>query len=191
MSGSCDEIGDRGRHTAVPGDVFVHRAFDGHGDRVGDSGAAFINIPLEGSMDCAFGRVTDLDAVVRAFERAPEEGRSEFHVQFTPSYGRRGDWPDILAAHLANLQVNSLAAWADATGLSPGTVSRGFRLAYGISPKRFRLEQIAAQAARRIRSSAAGLSTIAAEIGFADQAHMTRAVSQLFAVAPRELRRLG
>lgn len=191
IRGSCHEMGDRGRFVAGPGDVFVHRPFDGHGDRVGRSGAAFINIPLERPLADAFGRVTDLDAVVRAFERSADDGREEFHARFEAVQSGQDDWPDALATDLAAPFNESLADWSLRHGLCPTSVSRGFRIAYGISPKRFRLEQAAARAARRIRGSTESLGDIAISCGFADQAHMTRTIGGLFAVSPLRLRQLA
>lgn len=191
VSGTCHESGDRGRYTAVAGDVLVHRPFDGHGDRIGSSGAAFINIPLDRPLGCAFGRVADLDAVVRSFERSFAEGCERFHELFEPADERANDWPDMLAKELSGRRISSLADWSACHGLGPTSVSRGFRLAYGVSPKRFRLEQMAARAGRRIRASAEKLGEIAADCGFADQAHMTRTIARLFSVSPLELRRLG
>ena len=191
IRGTCHETGDRGRRVAAPGDVFVHRAFDGHGDCIGPEGAAFINIPLDHSLDCAFGRVSDLDAVMRAFEESFADGAAQFHRMFESAPGEGNDWPDLLAAQLAQRNAGSLACWSDAHGLNPASVSRGFRVAYGISPKRFRLEQMAANAAREIRETRGPLSIIASEMGFADQAHMTRALVSVFGVAPGALRQLG
>jgi AraC-like DNA-binding protein len=191
IDGSCHETGDRGRFTAEPGEVFVHRAFDGHRDDIGRSGAAFINIPLEDPLGCAFGRVTDLDSVVRAFERSFAEGCEQFHALFEPAPVRRNDWPDMLADEISARTVGSISRWSKDHGLNPASVSRGFRLAYGISPKRFRLEQMAARAARTIRGPTDGLSAIAASCGFSDQAHMTRTMASLFGITPARLRRLS
>ena len=190
ISGSCHETGDRGRHDVVAGDVLVHRAFDGHGDRIGGAGAAFINIPLDRPLASAFGRVSDVDAIVRAFERSPAEGRERFHELFEEAENYSADWPDLLAKELSGAHPPSLTHWSDAHSLHPASVSRGFRLAFGVSPKRFRLEQMAARAARQIRASADGMVDIAAACGFADQSHMTRTIAQLFSVTPRDLRRL-
>jgi hypothetical protein len=126
VSGSCHEAGDRGRFTAIAGDVLVHQAFDGHGDRIGRSGAAFINIPLNRPPASAFGRVSDLDTVILAFERSFAEGSEQFHALFEPVAPRRGDWPDLLAQDLASQRVPSLADWSDAHGIHTTSVSRGF-----------------------------------------------------------------
>ncbi|KAI1692069.1 helix-turn-helix domain-containing protein [Ditylenchus destructor] len=57
-----------------------------------------------------------------------------------PAASGPGDWPDLLAATLARDPALSITAWADRAGLDPASVSRGFARAYGVSPKRFRLE---------------------------------------------------
>ena len=131
---------------------------------------------------------------MRSFERSNARSPKAASNSTRCSNRRRtrdGDWPDLLAQELASQRVASLADWSDAHGLHTTSVSRGFRLAYGVSPKRFRLEQMAARAARRIRDTAEGLGQIAAGCGFADQAHMTRTIGRLFAVSPLELRHLS
>jgi AraC-like DNA-binding protein len=81
--------------------------------------------------------------------------------------------------------------WAALNGLNPSSLSRGFRQAYGVTPKRYRFEQMVSRAARSARENADGLSMVAAASGFADQSHMTRAMAQLFGVTPSRLRRLS
>jgi AraC-like DNA-binding protein len=191
VSGSCHEAGDGGRFDVEAGDVLIHRAFDGHRDCVGRRGAMFINIPVKAPIGCCTGRVSDVDAIVRGFERDAAEGEALFHALFVPTERRASDWPDLLAAMLTTAGESSLRQWAEGHRLHPASVSRGFRLAYGISPKRFRLEARASNAARRVREGCARLADIAAESGFADQAHMTRAFSQLFGISPSALRVLG
>jgi transcriptional regulator GlxA family with amidase domain len=50
---------------------------------------------------------------------------------------------------------------------------------------------MASGAARSIHSSSEALGKIATATGFADQAHMTRALVGLFGFTPTQLRRLG
>ena len=57
-------------------------------------------------------------------------------------------------------------------GLDPSSLSRGLRLAYGVTPKRCRFEQMASRAARGARETREALSMIAAASGFADESHM-------------------
>lgn len=190
VSGSCHEVGDSGRFDARPGDVLVHDWFHGHADRIGARGARFINIPLKGPLHAKSGKVANLDSVVRAFERDRDEGEAMFHEQFRPAVYGPADWPDLLAEDLAMGSIHRLDSWARSKGIHPASMSRGFRLAYGITPKRFRLEQMATRAARRVLASAESLAGVAADAGFADQAHMTRIFVELFRVTPARLRSL-
>jgi AraC-like DNA-binding protein len=190
VKGAYEEAGDSGRHLASPGDVIVHRPLEAHRDRIGATGALLINLTLGTPRKHGFGFVSDLDVVVRAYERDPVEAAAALHAQFRPHANRDGDWPDLLAESLSHPGTR-LENWADRHGLNPSSLSRGFRLAYGVTPKRFRYELMASAAARSIHSSSEALSKIATATGFADQAHMTRALVGLFGFTPTQLRRLG
>jgi AraC-like DNA-binding protein len=71
------------------------------------------------------------------------------------------DWPDLLAADLLRNAVTSLELWSAHHGLTPHSVSRGFRNVFGVTPKRFGLESKAHAALRHIRIGAAALCAIA------------------------------
>jgi AraC-like DNA-binding protein len=191
VSGSCDEAGDRGRFRAVAGDVLVHLAFEAHGDQIGPAGAKIINVALDDIADSAFGFVSDLDLIVRAHERDPLCASEMLRDQFSPYARSARDWPDLLADHLSQPDPISLGDWADARGLNPSSLSRGFKLAYGITPKRYRFEQMVSRTARAMCETGDRLSMIAAIGGFADQAHMTRATAELFEFTPTKLRDLS
>lgn len=191
VEGSCEEAGDRGRFQLRPGDVLLHRPFEAHRDRIGASGALFINFVLPERTSAPFSHVDDLDAIVRAHERDPHEAAAMLLDQLRPHPEPAGDWPDLLAGELAQSTSMRLSQWADRHRLNPASLSRGFRKAYGISPKRYRFEQLASRAARRLRHSSEPLSAVASACGFADQAHMTRAFRSLFGVTPQMLRALG
>lgn len=189
ISGTCYEAGDRGRFETTAGDVLFHAAFDGHADRIGSRGAVFLNIPLSQPIKEPYGRVRDLDLLIRTFERDPRGCAECLDDQFVSISCPPKDWPDLLAQTLAADPSVRIETWALSNGLHPASVSRGFRLAYGVSPKRFRHEQRAAHAARRIAGIADSLAAVAADCGFADQAHMTRTFVQLFGTSPAKLRR--
>ncbi|HEY7007278.1 MAG TPA: helix-turn-helix transcriptional regulator [Sphingomicrobium sp.] len=191
VSGSCDEAGDRGRFRANAGDVLVHLAFEAHQDRIGPRGAKIINFEIDDPAAGAFGHVADLDAIVRLHESDPVAAGELLGEQFAPHSKADTDWPDLLAEELTRAEPARLDRWAELHGLNPSSLSRGFRLAYGVSPKRFRLEQMVSRAARSARESGEGLSMVAAASGFADQSHMTRAMAELFGVTPGRLRRLS
>jgi AraC-like DNA-binding protein len=101
---------------------------------------------------------------------------------------RLQDWPDRLAAALATEPDFGLGEWALSMHLAPQSLSRGFRCAYGTTPKRYRVEQRALRAIRALRDWRGSLASLAAETGFADQAHLTRAVVMLTGLAPNRLR---
>lgn len=191
IRGSCDEAGDHGRFRAEVGNVLVHRAFDAHSNHIGRRGAAFLNFRLEAPLDGWFGSVVDVDAICRAYLRDRSEAGAMLRAQFRPAGGGDRDWPDLLAGELARGTPVRLSEWAERHGLHPASLSRGFRMAYGLSPKRFRLEAMASRAARRLRRTAIPLGEVAAEVGFSDQAHMTRTLGQLFGASPLELRARG
>jgi AraC-like DNA-binding protein len=98
------------------------------------------------------------------------------------------DWCDALAAELIANPSLRLSCWAEQKGLAPWTVSRGFARAYGISPEAFRARARARWAWQAICGGAMPLAGIAAELGFADQAHMTRSVRELTGRPPRAWR---
>ena len=191
VSGSCDEAGDRGRFRARAGDVLVHLSFEAHRDRIGAAGARIINFELDEQLGSAFGFVRDLDAIVRLQERDPVAARELLAEEFEPHRGDDRDWPDLLALELSRAEPTRLDRWAEAHGLNPSSLSRGFRLAFGVTPKRYRFEQMVSRAARSACESVEGLSMVAAASGFADQAYMTRAMGQLFGITPKQLRRLS
>ena len=108
-------------------------------------------------------------------------------LTFRPSSARLNDWPDLLAAALAADPGLGLAEWADRMGIAPQSLSRGFRRAFGTSPKRYRLELRAQHALHRLPGWQGSMAALAAETGFADQAHLTRALVDLTGLTPGRL----
>ena len=100
------------------------------------------------------------------------------------------DWPDELARDLRRKPDTSLTEWAERHDMAPATVSRGFRRTYEVSPSTFRAQLRARRAWRSLVHGDLPLSAIAAEHGFADQPHMTRAVTALTGRPPSHWRRL-
>jgi AraC family transcriptional regulator len=109
-----------------------------------------------------------------------------------PDWAPRGR-PTFLREIVANLRANvdlgrEITAIARDAQVSPIRVVRSFRRSYGISLARFiRLLQM--QRARTLLADPAiSISTVAAEAGFSDQSHMTRAFAQTYGVTPAALR---
>jgi AraC-like DNA-binding protein len=185
LSGGYLEAGDRGRIRVQAGQVLIHGAYEAHQDHFSRAGAVVLNIPLVDALDAATtGAVDDPDAIVRLAERDMAGAAALLKDTFRPRDALLMDWPDRLAAALAREPGFAIADWADAMGLAPQSISRGFRLAYGISPKRYRIEQRTLRAIRNLRHWPGTVAALAAEMGFADQAHLTRSVVALTGCAP-------
>jgi AraC family transcriptional regulator len=81
-----------------------------------------------------------------------------------------------------DLSVEDLAR---AAGMSSSHFSRQFRAAVGSSPYRYLLRRRIERARDLILSGPHRLSEVALAVGFADQAHLSRAFKQLLGVSPR------
>lgn len=188
LSGGYQEAGLAGRFDLKAGDVVVHRAFDAHLDHVGQVGAEVLNLPLprRARLPAVF-RIDHLDAIVRTAERDPHA--AALALAPIEEVSTADDWPDHLASAVTKFPGQELGSWAEAKDLAAGTLSRGFRKIYGITPARFRAETRAYQALHLIHESDTPLAAIAAECGFADQPHLTRAIVQLTGHPPGFWRR--
>lgn len=187
LAGTYVEAGDGPRIAAAPGMVIVHHGHDAHRDDFGRRGAIVLNLPLAAGLD-GIGRAPDADAVARLAERDPLAAAAMLAEIMVPDPGRLDDWPDRLAEALSGDAPFGLADWADRHGIAPQSLSRGFRLAYGVSPKRYRLEQRARRAIRELPAWQGTLAGLAAETGFADQAHLTRTVAAIAGMPPQRLK---
>jgi AraC-like DNA-binding protein len=177
LEGGYAEAGDGGRLGAAPGDVILHGAFEAHANRIGARGARVLNLPLPTcwTPPAALMRLADPDAVARLAGRDAQAAVDLMIDGLTPCPPAKGDWPD----RLASAPADSLGDWARREGLAAATVSRGFRRVFGVSPSRYRAEARARAAWRGALTLDLPLAGLAAELGFADQAHMTRAVTAL------------
>ncbi|MDH0863369.1 AraC family transcriptional regulator [Mitsuaria sp. GD03876] len=188
LAGGYVEAGDRGRLRVEAGQAVFHAEHESHQNEFFRVGAQVLNLPVPaGDLGQLLGHVADPDAIARLAERDPLEAAELLRQTFRPSTARLDDWPDLLAAALASDPALNLTEWADAMGIAPPSISRGFRRAYGTSPKRYRLELRAMQALRQMRGWQGSLATLAAETGFADQAHLTRALVALTGLTPKRL----
>jgi AraC-like DNA-binding protein len=194
LAGNLEESGYSGRLLATAGDVLIHPTLDCHANRMVCAGVKLIRLEWPDT-DGAGGlyRLNEVDALARTAEKDVAEAalllEQSLQKKWPPAPGRKNDWPDALARDLAQNASTEIGAWAEANGLARETISRGFAAAYGVTPAVFRAETRARAAWLRVTRGSDCLCTIAAETGFADQAHMTRWIGRITGAPPAVWRR--
>lgn len=186
MDGGYRERGSMGRWSIEPGQLVAHASFECHDNLVARSGAWVLNIPVPPfAMLPPVFTVDNPDAIIWAVRHGlPVAPYLRPVGVISPCLD---DWPDMLAARLRREPI-SITAWAAEAGLAPATVSRGFDAAFGVSPARYRLENQTLRAIRLIGTTAEPIATVATICGFADQAHLSRAVRSVSGHTPRAWR---
>lgn len=193
LRGSFEQCSYAGRMRVRAGDVLVQPTLDCHADRMLSAGLTVLRLPWPREEGC--GGVyagCDVDGLARFAERDVMEAAAALREQLAKRAAvpaLRDDAADALASALMVDEAIAIADWAEEAGLARETVSRGFRRLFGVSPSRFRADWRARTAWLRITGSAEALAEIAARCGFADQAHMTRAVHRLTGAPPTAWRR--
>lgn len=193
IAGRFDQDGYAGRVQVNPGDLLIQPTLDAHANRMQSGcGATILRLPWS-DVDGLGGvyALADPDAIVRAAERDLDEAAHLAREQWARALARpaQADLPDQLAADLTRGRVTSLRRWSESAGVARETVARGFSAAFGVSARQFRAELRARDAWLAIVRTRDSLAAIAAETGFADQAHMTRSVRALTGASPSAWRR--
>lgn len=187
LAGAYEESGDSGRLAARAGEILLHGPFSAHRDRISAAHTVVIDLPLpfDGREWPARAQFADPDRVVRLAERDPVEAVAEMMAGLMPAAAAgEEELPDQLSAVLREAEPPRIGEWAAACGRSREHVSRSFERVYGVSPAAYRADCQAKRAWRMIVGSDDSLAGIAAEAGYADQAHMTRAVTRLTGMSP-------
>ncbi|XVV06190.1 helix-turn-helix domain-containing protein [Actinosynnema sp. CA-248983] len=133
-----------------------------------------------GGADIAFGMA---EALVRLVASARDRPLPGVEDRATVSAARAA----ILADHP---ESRGLVPLARLLGVSPYRLSRAFSQDVGVSLTRFRNRVRVGRAMARIQDGETDLAGLAAELGFADQAHLTRTVRGQVGHTPTALRRL-
>lgn len=111
-----------------------------------------------------------------------------------PPRPRPADQALVAAAREAILngapEAAGLRSLAGSLKVSPYRLSRLFSLHMGLSLTRYRNRVRVGQAMNRLAEGETGLADLAAHLGFADQAHLTRTVREHLGHTPTTLRRL-
>lgn len=191
LSGRYEEAGDAGRFTVEPGDVLLHRPFSAHLDRISSQATTVLDLPLplETAAWPAKGRIADPDELVRLSQCDGPAAAEHVLREFRPVHDAEGDLPDLLAEALRGAEPPAIGEWSEAAGRTREHVSRAFCKVYGVSPARYRSEARGRSAWRMIVAGDASLAAIAADAGFADQAHMARAIRSLTGSTPTAWRK--
>jgi AraC-like DNA-binding protein len=191
LAGRYREIGDNGRYPAEPGTVIVHTPFDRHSDEVGTHGATIVNVPLgaAAALQLGSGLLDDVDAFARGLARG-EPALALLAAQSVTPLRVETDLPDLLARDLAARPVTEIGGWAERMQVSPRTLSRAFRSAFGMTAAHYRWRCRTRAAWRAVALDDEPLAQIAHDWGFADQAHLSRSIRDLSGRSPGAWRRM-
>jgi AraC-like DNA-binding protein len=189
LSGGYTEAGHGGRRRVEAGAVIVHGPFSAHTDSFDARGAEIVNVPLGPDLNIQglSGEVRDPENLLRDLLENPEDAHCllSARVERAPM-----EWelPDLLAAQLDEGLGCSLASWASEHGVAPRTLSRQFQSLYSTTAAAYRAQARARRAWSRIVGENTSLPELAYDLGFSDQAHMSRAVASLTGRTPRQWR---
>jgi AraC-like DNA-binding protein len=192
LAGSFDQTSYAGRVTARAGQLLVQPTLDCHANATPSGGAEILRLPWPREEGLGGLYVLDdPDALVRQAERNPLAATAAIAAEIAakvPLAPKHESWCDQLAHDLGADAAQSLAAWAERHNLAPDTLARGFARLYGTTPSHFRHE-LKVRRAWLALEGPGSLADIAAGTGFADQPHMTRAITALTGASPHAWRR--
>lgn len=142
-------------------------------------------------------RTTPRDAAASlAASESVDVLRAALLRRFQHGPGRAAGW--LTPARLAAVdrvitermaQQIDAAALAAELGLSTGFLVLAFNGALGITPHRYLMERRLAHARAELALTSKPIASVAAECGFADQAHLTRHMRMVLSMTPAEYRR--
>jgi AraC-like DNA-binding protein len=195
LAGVYEEAGYAGRTCAKAGDVLVHPMLDSHANPMISAGVKLIRLEWEDNSEIGgLYQLDDVDELARTAENDLREASVQLKSclrKNRPLLGRANDWPDLLLFDVARNPATEIGVWAQAHGLARETVSRGLSAAYGVTPSVLRAELRARKAWLRVVRGYDFLGRIAADTGFADQAHMTRWIHRVTGAPPAVWRNNG
>lgn len=202
-------LGEYGAATAI-----VRPAGERHADEYGSTGGCYVRLAINNASFASEIISTTRDAVVCAkahllgsrllYEIGEDDQWSTLSAvglayEIIAAIGRRADskaieQPRWIAIVVDLLREEHRTTWtlaeiARRVDVEPARLSRAFRryIGHGIGDE---LRRVRVEIARRaIATSDASLAQIAADAGFADQSHLTRAFRRVFGTTPSTYRR--
>jgi AraC-like DNA-binding protein len=193
LSGEFEQFSYAGRLKLGAGDVLINPTLDSHSNRMRSRGGVTL-IRLPWRQDGSFGGVyrnLSIDSIERVAGRDSAQATGLLEEQLkgkVPTPIAPQDWPDKLAIDLGANPRLRIARWAANHGVTREYAWRCFYRTFGVAPARFRLEMSTRAALLALVRSNAPLSQVAADCGFSDQSHMTRAVTSLIGMSPARCR---
>jgi AraC-like DNA-binding protein len=185
LAGSFKEASFAGRFMAEPGDVLLHGAFDCHANwPASRRGPQVLRLPWSDNLFEGRFRVRDPDVLAVLAERDPLEAMKQLRADLVQIPAPELHWTERLAQALRSETVTRLDTWAESERLAPETVSRGFHLAFDVTPKVFRIESRARRAWNLLLHSTSPLTDIAHQLHFSDLAHLSRRIHALTGAPP-------
>jgi AraC-like DNA-binding protein len=193
LAGEFEQFSYAGRLKLQAGDVLINPTLDSHSNRMRSRGGVTL-IRLPWRHDGSFGGVfrnLSIDTVERVAGRDSAQASGLLEEQLkgrVPTAFPLQDWPDKLALDLGVNPRLRIAGWAANHGVTREYAWRCFYRTFGVAPARFRAEMNTRGALLALVRSSEPLSKVAADWGFSDQSHMTRAVKSLTGISPAQCR---
>lgn len=181
------------------GDVCTSVAFGAQrwSQLTGDSPAAttvYVDARLDLAHRRAVAAVTDPDyALAEELLKLVGHAITQAAVVRTPASADRTDDRALVSRAreaIASCDPGGLFPLADLLGVSPYRLSRAFPRELGVSLTRYRNRLRVGRALDRLEAGERELARLAADLGFADQAHLTRTVREHAGKTPAVLRGL-
>ena len=213
LAGELEETSSSASFRAAAGSVVIKPAACWHADVYGPRGAHIVQVRHDsegGSWDDALRSYGWLDspwfagavlALLNGRAGARETAEMIFWDVVEPMFPGRAQrptspppawWADALDL-LGQCTVHSISV-ADVAlrvGVHPVHFARVFRARFGCTVRQYIRQRRVLAAWRACQACDESLALIAVRSGFADQAHMTRAFTEVLGISPGRLKRLG
>lgn len=166
-----------------------------------DAGAACLGVDAGAWVGRSGPAPAHLSAPSAGVVRALDEGAGDEGVRDAlASWSLASGWGAVALDAPVRLAVVAIVASKGAipvgelpgtVGLTPRTLLRRFRAATGLTLKRYaKVRRFREAAARHVEAPSTTWSYIAADVGYADHAHLTREFREIHGAPPREVARL-
>lgn len=196
LEGGYEEAGPEGVWRIAAGDLVLHPPFHLHLNRFERGAARVLNLTLAHAAAkplkttrYAVLRPRDPDRFARGARRDGHEALEEALAESAAcAAGPPRDWLDAFAADLRAAPDARIGDLARAYDVTPTHAARAFSRRFGVTPAAFRAEQRLRAGLQALAEAAVSLADVAADCGFADQAHLTRSVVAATGQTPSRLR---